>query len=379
MIDYPPGNLVAESVRATRFLESDHEPVVLAFYPWARMNPYQALIYTGMWEAGIAPIPVLDLLELDDLPVAPAKAVFHLHWTTEIIRNATDEALARERVDAFTKQLDAFLGRGGKFMWTVHNVMPHTCPFPDVERELRQQLAERADLIHVHCAGTREAASSHFDLPAHKVVMVPHPSYDTYYDSVASQRQARFELDLNPAHTVIGMFGAMKGYKGLDRLQRAFAEVTSRESGRNLRLIVAGMLDPKDPVDSFVDWAYGDSLVTADFRKVPLADLQMYLAATDVVVLPYRRTLNSGVALMALSQGIPLIGPETGCVGDLITPEVGITFDTDSDEAFVKALERTSELRSAAVSAAAIARAEEFSPAAVSRSLAEAIHQTIGG
>jgi beta-1,4-mannosyltransferase len=49
-------------------------------------------------------------------------------------------------------------------------------------------------------------------------------------------------------------------------------------------------------------------------RWVPRAEVQHLFVASDLVVLPYRRILNSGTVLLALSFGRPVLVPDLGAM-----------------------------------------------------------------
>ena len=48
-------------------------------------------------------------------------------------------------------------------------------------------------------------------------------------------------------------------------------------------------------------------------RYIPDAELQVWLRAADVVVLPFRDILTSGSAILALSFGRAVVAPALGC------------------------------------------------------------------
>jgi hypothetical protein len=65
---------------------------------------------------------------------------------------------------------------------------------------------------------------------------------------------------------------------------------------------------------------------------VPVDDMQLYLNAADLVVLPYGETLNSGAAILALSFDRPVLGPDRGAFAELASefgPRVVQTFAGD--------------------------------------------------
>lgn len=313
------------------------------------------MLYGGVRNRGGVVVPARDPFDLATLPAAAGRdSVFHVHWTAPILGPATDEPDARGRARAFLEGLDMVRDQGGRVVWTVHNVMPHECAYPEVEAELRQGIADRADRIHVMCAATTEAARD-YELPEERVEVIAHGSYMDVYPDIVSQEVARSELGLPHDATVVLCLGQIRPYKGIDRLLAAFAE--ARVAEPSLHLVVAGAPGRFEGVQALLEQIRAQPGVTGIFEEVPDEELQVPLRAADVVVLPHEKVLNSGAALLALTFGRPIIAPDTGCLSELVTDELGITFGDGTDLA--RALRRASELRSAEHRRAAYQRALE--------------------
>ena len=62
--------------------------------------------------------------------------------------------------------------------------------------------------------------------------------------------------------------------------------------------------------------ADGASNVRLDLRWVPTEEVQTFFAASDLVVLPYRRILNSGALMLALTLACPVLVPDLGSMRD---------------------------------------------------------------
>ena len=60
--------------------------------------------------------------------------------------------------------------------------------------------------------------------------------------------------------------------------------------------------------------------------------------AADVSILPYRAFHNSGVAMLSLSFGTPLIVPENPVTSDLVDSGLVRLFGIDDDEALLEAM-----------------------------------------
>ena len=81
---------------------------------------------------------------------------------------------------------------------------------------------------------------------------------------------------------------------------------------------------------------------------IPAEELQVYLNAADVVVLPYKDILTSGAAVLAMSFGKPVIAPKLGCVAELIEEGVGgFLYDPEDEDGLLNAMRKaiTANLR----------------------------------
>lgn len=62
---------------------------------------------------------------------------------------------------------------------------------------------------------------------------------------------------------------------------------------------------------------------------IPDEELAVYLAAIDVMVLPYADILTSGSAMLALSFGRPVAAPRLGVVEEMVSPLAGVLYSPD--------------------------------------------------
>ena len=379
MGSYRWGTPAVQAVQAARELsgeETGRVPVILAYHPVARMNPFQAMLYSSAWDSGIAPIP---LHRFDDLPsvaeagaVSGARTVFHLHWTNEITRKARSEDEAQRLADVFLEEIRRFREAGGRFVWTVHNVMPHRYFHPAVEARLRQEIAYAADLIHVMASATVELTAPHYEIPTDKVVSIPHPSYTEAYPSWMSKRQARFELEIGFDELVWGFVGEVRPNKGLHLIADALAEIAARDATGAYRLLFAGK--HSDDMDGELLQRFRcHPWVSTWPSRIPHDDMQTFLRASDVILLPYAESLNSGIAHLAASMGRPIIAPNAGGFTELLENMPGIAYEPNNTESLADAMLAAGSLTSDTVEAAVVAFAHSRRPEVVSHAFVEQI------
>lgn len=364
-----PERFITDAVQALQYLEAAgcQRPVLMPSNPVARINTYTALMYSALWEHGVAPLPLIRIGDLNALiPLLQGQhvpCVLHQQWTSTILAGSTSVAAAERRAQEYFRLIDRFQQAGGRLVWTVHNVLPHDAPFPDVEAAIHQELANRAQAIHVLNTATIEASADFFRIPADKTVHIPHPHYMGSYPDIITRDQARWDLHLQPDEVVYSFLGAIKPYKGLEQLLDAFDTVS--KDGRPRRLVVAGNPSADPATQAVLDRCQLHPNVVLRAGTVPDNELQYYLRAADVAVLPYQQSLNSGVLMLALSFGLPVVAPATPATRDIVTPAVARTFQPGDAGSLAAALAAADELVTPAARAQATQIARSYDPAGI--------------
>lgn len=153
---------------------------------------------------------------------------------------------------------------------------------------------------------------------AHKLRVVSHGSYLGLVPALTPRAKARFALGLAPAEPVVLFFGQIKEIKGLDLLIHAFGEL--RRSIGACRLVIAGKVWKSDfaQYQALIDAQGIGPDVIAHVRYIDDAQMPRYYGAADVVVLPYRRIYQSGVLLMAMSLGVPVLASDLPGMADVV-------------------------------------------------------------
>lgn len=329
-----------QPAQARRFDLVRRDVPLLMVWPVVRSNPYQRLLYASAAQG-------IEIREGDiDAALAAIKAqaapvIFHLHWTAEFWRNTADETEARRRVDSFLDRLSEFRHRGGRIVWTLHNVISHDSRFPSLEIALSRRLVELAHRLHLHSEGSVPEIEKTFALPRKKIRISRHGSYRGAYPDFVSRRAAREALELDEADDVILFTGQLRGYKGVETLISAFRDILARHP--RALLLIAG--DVK--TDPFTDLV--PALSEAERARIRVTgrfigdmELELYFRAADVAVYPYRRILTSGSLLLAISFGVPVVIPEVGMTREVLGGrDAGVLYDGEAGEAaLIAALEQ---------------------------------------
>ena len=320
-------------------------PPILGFFPdYRATNPFTDMLYSGLKDIA-TPVPVPDLFSLDSLHLAREyghDVVLHIHWTAPILGPSDDLAEAADRASRFEDNLQRLSEAGVKIAWTVHNTMPHESHFPELERSIRQRLADKADLIHVMSSDTLEQTADMYRIPPGRVTMIPHSSYVGIYPAFADRADARHQLELAEHHNVVLFLGGIRPYKGIDVLLDAFQRASAIDP--DLRLVIAGRPARVPGLQDLEDRCSSIQNVLSNFNEVADEDLQLYYKSADAAVLPYTTSLNSGAAMLALSFGVPIIAPPLGAMRELLDADLGLSIEPGDTRSLADALLRVGEI-----------------------------------
>lgn len=301
-------------------------------FPNWTSNPYTNMLNQGVLAEGWQVDGSLTRAEvLAELELLRRGDVFHIQWTQPIAHDAPDRRYAREGLIEFQRALRAAHGRGVAVIWTIHNLIPHSAKYPDIEIELCEFLAAEADRIIQLTSYTEQAASELYTLPSHKLVTIRHASYIGVYGTAPDKLEAKSELGIPESSATVGFIGQIRHYKGVSTLLRAVEILSHRIE--DLTLVLGGKTSPAE-MDAL------DQAIPRSVRAVrkhgflPDEDLPTWFAACDVMAFPYRNILNSGSVILAATCGVPAVLPaEPNLVSEYGAESWVGLFSTDGDVA----------------------------------------------
>lgn len=280
---------------------------LLAYFPHVRRNPFQRMLYSRGFQEGFACFPLKTIDDVAELPES-VRLVLHFHWLHKAFHNASDGKAAMRAVDHFLDRMRQQKDAGHAIVWTVHNILSHSSAFPEEETKLRAGVAELADVIHIMNQDTVDLCAPHYDLPERKVITVAHPSYMGVYGDYISRAQARFDLGLQPDDQAFLLFGSLGPHKGTRQFLTVLDRLQEQLKGR-ARILIAGTPGQPSFMDQIMALVAGRADVQLFQTHVDDQEVQAYFRASDVVVCPYTRGLNSGVMATAAGFGRPVVVP----------------------------------------------------------------------
>ena len=282
-------------------------------------NPYQSLLGRALVSQGFQ-VSFANFLGLRRY-LLKRPAIIHVHWTEPLFAGEF-ALLSSFKFVFFVSTLFYFKILGTKIIWTVHNLRRHDSKdyrlnelsnlfFGKISSALFALSAHSADLI----VRKKICASS-------KIKRIPHGHYIGAYPNDKDRQECRDHLRISSADQVFLFLGKLRPYKGLIELIRAFKK-TARP---NSLLIIAGK--PVSHYRQELANEIGECTNILTFAyEIPNDQIQIFLNAADVVVLPYREILNSGSLWLAMSFGKCCIVPAIGSIPEIIDASNGIPYD----------------------------------------------------
>jgi glycosyltransferase involved in cell wall biosynthesis len=161
-----------------------------------------------------------------------------------------------------------------------------------------------------HSESDRELVAQRYNIDPASIYVVPHGLYDQYgspLDNDKAKRQLSVEEEF-----VILSFGLIRKYKGVTHLIKAFEQLPGEILQKSRLLIVVEIWDDrKEIMDQIAASPFKDKITLLD-EYIPDDRVSLYFSAADVVVLPYMRASQSGIAHIAMVFGKPVVVSRVG-------------------------------------------------------------------
>ena len=262
--------------------------------------------------------------------------VILFHWPEELFRYWKEPS--QDDLDILIYTLD-YWKASSKLYIVRHNIHPHN--------KQAKNYTKLYDLIYSNMDGVLHMGEfSKIDYykrypslaQSQNHFLVPHPLYNAIPCNVAKS-EARLKLNIPVDKFVILVTGAIRSddekllmLRAFKQMQndRKFLLVTSMPSHR-----LRGYLLP-----SLLLKIYYKSLPNSRFVPtfVPDSEIQYYLGAADVILIPRKAPLNSGILPLAFQYGKVVVGPDFGNVGEILNDTGNPTFHFDNDLSVLNAL-----------------------------------------
>jgi glycosyltransferase involved in cell wall biosynthesis len=248
-------------------------------------------------------------------------------WDPDVVHVQFAIAAFGTQTMALLRWLDALRrGLAVPVVGTLHEVTRDTALLRAAGREFYRQIVARCEHVIVHTHTAYDALTGPVGVAENKVVVIPHPNVRPP-GGTSTPEDVRRRFGLGKARILLA-FGFIHPDKGLDDLVSALSILhrTGAVPLNDVRVVVAGTVRLRHGL--FRVFEVRDRLHLARvLRHARQKSLQQYIVLTgyvpegeisawfhvaEAVVLPYRRTEQSGVASLASAFGVTVIASTVG-------------------------------------------------------------------
>ncbi len=206
---------------------------------------------------------------------------------------------------------------GKKIALTAHNVN-------QARRDSKDSLLNRltlriqyhlADHIFVHTQKMKNELLQDFGVREKAVTVIPFGINNSIPNTDLTSTQAKQRLGIAECERTLLFLGRLRPYKGLEYLLTAFQMLGTSDA--NYRLIIAsepkkGSEDYLDGIRQKISQELNPGQIILRMQFIPDEEMELYLKAADVLVLPYKEIFQSGVLFLGYSFGLPVVATDVG-------------------------------------------------------------------
>ena len=156
-----------------------------------------------------------------------------------------------------------------------------------------------------------------------KIEVISHGNYNEYYENRISRIEARSVLKTDEKKFVFLSFGKIRKYKGNIQLIKVFKTFNNSD----FELLIAGDPYDRDIRDEIIKAVKGSSNIKLFARFIKEEEVQIFMNAADVVVLPYEDILTSGAAILAMSFRKPVVAPSFESIKEVLDENNNFLYD----------------------------------------------------
>jgi len=319
--------------------ESPETTFHVAFFPSpAQManNPYWSMLASGLNDVGVIVNDEPASLDVGWLIRNRKKIdIIHIHYVQSLYCNCGKTRARLVYVILLVVKLLLARLLSYRIVMTLHNLKATNPLRPYwVDFLGHWVVVNFSHCVIVHCKEARRLLALKYGRK-HGVSEIAHPNYIREYPNTISKNDARKQLKISEDQFVFLFFGGIRPNKGIETLIEAFISL----EGSHFRLLISGNPgNEKAYVQRLQDLAGGDERISFNLYYIPDYDVQNFLNASDVVVLPFSRTLTSGSTILALSFAKPVIAPDIGCLPELLEPDAGWIYKTEDSDHLLKTM-----------------------------------------
>jgi len=243
----------------------------------------------------------------------PCVDIIHLHHPENITKSGG--VLRRlYKVVLYMSRVTHAKWRGARLVWTVHNLQSHKKSQDVIDKLFKRLFLNQVDgVIHLSEVGKAMAMSS---MPRLKVIkyhaVIQHGLFNDLYGKQVPKEEACRVLGLSNDQRVL-MFGNVEWYKGYDEVLRDFMEYDV-----GIKVLIAGRIKGAELQNQILRYTEEDDRITVIDRYIEDHEVPVILSASDVVIMPYREGLNSGILALGITYNKIVVSRSNPVFSELV-------------------------------------------------------------
>jgi len=212
-------------------------------------------------------------------------------------------------------------------VFTVHDSNPfNNNPSSRIQRIGALKILHHFDHLIVHTAVARDRLLA-TDLPAEKISIIAHGLLTDHIQPPTDKPAG------DHRRAQILLFGKIKPYKGVDVLLRAIGLLPASVRESCLVKIVGRPEMPMAPLFAMVKDLQLENQVEFDLGFIAEHEIPSLVARADVLVFPYREIDASGVLMLAIAAGRPIVASNIGIFSEWLSDQATGTLIPPDDPA----------------------------------------------
>ena len=273
---------------------------VLGFPAFSNRNSniYNYTFYTAVEKHGI---------EVDEFSFQRAlfghHDIIHVHWPEKFLNSHYRlKALLWSTLFLFCLKLHRL--KGGRVVWTAHNLKPHEIKYPRLSKLFWENFLRTVNATISLSKTNQKIMLEATDLPnatCHTVIY--HPLYKQITADNTEKNLQNMGISTKRPYCLF--FGRILPYKNVEKLIAMFKD----NPPEGINLVVAGNCENQAYKDEITALAESADRVTFISRRTGDEELHSLIQGCAVGILPFKTIFNSGSLLQFPSYGKPVMAP----------------------------------------------------------------------
>jgi glycosyltransferase involved in cell wall biosynthesis len=306
----------------------------IVFIPYYKENPYQKLLADSISRLN-KNVKIHFHTEFSFSVLGLVRKywkvdILHLHWPSPFLL-ATNVIKTIIKSVSFLCELLILKLFGIKIVWTVHNIVNHEEKFSSIELFFNKIIARLSSKIIVHSPSVKVEVMQAYRLTKNSLIeIIPHGNFINFYENVLSKREVRQQLHLNEDEIIFLYIGLIRPYKGILELIATFKRLNAQRT----KLLICGRPINIEIRNEILKECGRDKNIKTFLKFIPDNEIQIYMNAADIIILPFTNILTSSTIILAMSFGKPIIAPLLGCIQDVLDEKGSFLYEPSEDGLF---------------------------------------------